>query len=100
MENYSKKADKKMDTFLRTITDTVGTKLHGMKSTIVKMKEEEDDRYRQINERITNMEPSPQTTSQEADVKTEANHTNLISVWQGQRHTHTRIHKHIQTPKH
>ena len=42
MENYSKKAD----TFLRTITDTVGTQLHGMNSTIVKMKEEEDDRHR------------------------------------------------------
>ena len=56
MENCSKKTDEKMDTFLRTITDTVGTQLHGMNSTIVKMKEEEDDRYRQINERITNIE--------------------------------------------
>ena len=52
MENYSKKTYEKMDTFLRTITDTVGTQLHGMNSTIVKMKEEEDDRYRQLNERI------------------------------------------------
>ena len=50
-----RKTDEKMDTFLRTITGTVGTQLRGMNSTIVKMKEE-DDRYRQINERITNIE--------------------------------------------
>ena len=56
MENYSKKTDEKMDTFLQTIKDTVGTKLHGMNSTIAKMNEEEDDRYQQINERIMNME--------------------------------------------
>ena len=51
MENCWKKTDEKVDTFLRTIADTVGTQLHGMNSTIVKMKEEEDDRYRQINEK-------------------------------------------------
>ena len=56
MESYPKKTYEKMEKFLQQISDTVGTKLHGMKSTIVKMKEEEDDRYRQINERITNME--------------------------------------------
>ena len=33
-----------------------GAQLHGMNSTIVKMKEEGDDRYKQISERITNME--------------------------------------------
>ena len=55
METYSRKVDEKMDTFLQTITDTVGTQLHGMNSTIAKMKEE-DDRYKQISERIMNME--------------------------------------------
>ena len=45
-----------MDKFLQKITDSVGTQLHGMNSTIVKMKEEEDDRYKQISERIMNME--------------------------------------------
>ena len=55
MDTYSKKADEKMDTFLQTIKDTVGTQLHGMNSTISKMKEE-DYRYKQINERIMNME--------------------------------------------
>ena len=44
-----------MDTFLQKITDSVGTQLQGMSSTIVKMKEEEDDRYKQISERIMNM---------------------------------------------
>ena len=43
-----------MDTFLRTIKDTVGTQLHGMNSTIAKMKE--DDRYKHISERIMNTE--------------------------------------------
>ena len=56
MENYSKKTDEKMDIFLQTIKDSVGTQLHGMNSTIAKMKEEDDDRYKQINERIMNME--------------------------------------------
>ena len=55
MEIYSRKTDEKMDTFLQTITDSVGTQLHGMNSTIVNMKEE-DDRYKQITERIMNME--------------------------------------------
>ena len=41
--------------FLQTITDSVGPQLHGMNSTTVKMKEE-DDRYKQIRERIMNME--------------------------------------------
>ena len=40
MEIYSRKTDEKMDKFLQTITDSVGTQLHGMNSTIVKMKEE------------------------------------------------------------
>ena len=56
MENYSKKTDEKMDTFLQTINDSVGSQLHGMNTTIAKMKEEDDDRYKQINERIANVE--------------------------------------------
>ena len=44
-----------MEKFPQKITDSVGTQLHGMNSTIVKMKEE-DDRYKQISEIITNME--------------------------------------------
>ena len=47
------KPTKKMEMFLQKITDSVGTQLHGMNSTIVKTKEE-DDRYKQISERITN----------------------------------------------
>ena len=54
MEIFSRKTDEKMNTFLQTITDSVGTQLHGLNSTIVKMKE--DDRYMQISERIMNME--------------------------------------------
>ena len=38
------------------ITSTVGILIHGMNSSIVKMKEQGDDRYKQFNERITNIE--------------------------------------------
>ena len=56
MKNHSKKIDEKIDKILQTIKDSVGTQLHGMNTTIEKMKEEGDDRYKQINEGITNME--------------------------------------------
>ena len=56
MESYSKKTDEKMDKFLQTISESVGSQLQGMNTTIVKMKEEGDDRCKQINERIANME--------------------------------------------
>ena len=49
------KPTKRWRMFLQKITDSVGTQLHGMNSTIVKMKEE-DDRYKQISERSTNVE--------------------------------------------
>ena len=55
MESYSRKTDEKMNKFLQYIADSVGTQFRGMNSTIVKMKEE-DDRYKQISERIMNME--------------------------------------------
>ena len=43
-----------MDKFLQTITDSVGTQLHGMNSTTVKIKAE-DDRFKQTSERIMHM---------------------------------------------
>ena len=46
-----------MEKFLQQISDTVGAQLHGMNSAIMKMKDE-DDRYRQINERFTDIEKS------------------------------------------
>ena len=46
MESCSKKTDEKMDKFLQTITDSVGSQLQRMNTTIVKMKEEGDDRYK------------------------------------------------------
>ena len=44
-----------MEQFLQQISDSVGAQLHGMNSSIVKMKEG-DDRYKQIKERFTNIE--------------------------------------------
>ena len=54
MENFSRKADDMMEKFLQ-ITSTAGNQIQGMNSSIVKMKEG-DDRYKQFNERITNIE--------------------------------------------
>ena len=51
-----------VDTFLQTVTDTVGTQVHGMNSTIAKMKEE-DARYKQISEKIMNMEKKTEETN-------------------------------------
>ena len=53
MESCLQKTDEKMNTFLQTISDSVGSQLQG---TIGKMKEEGDDRCKQINDRIANME--------------------------------------------
>ena len=49
MESYSRKADEMMEKFPQ-ITSTVGNQIQGMNSSIVKMKEEGDDRYKQFNE--------------------------------------------------
>ena len=57
MESYSRKADEMMEKFLQ-ITSTVGNQIQGMNSSIVKMKKEGDDRYKQLNETITNIEKS------------------------------------------
>ena len=56
LESYSKRTDEKMDSFPQTITNSVGTQLGGVNSTMEKMKEEGEERYKQINERIANME--------------------------------------------
>ena len=66
MESYSRKTDERMDDFSRTadevlenfmlVTSTDRNQIQGMNSSIVKMKEEGDDRYKQFNERITNIE--------------------------------------------
>ena len=55
MENFSRKADEMLEKFLQ-VTSTVGNQIQGMTTSIVKMKEEGDDRYKQFNERIMNIE--------------------------------------------
>ena len=52
MKTYSKKADEKMYKLLQTVNDSVGSQLNGINTTIAKMKEECDDRYKQIHARI------------------------------------------------
>ena len=46
----------KMEKILQTNKDSVGTQLHGVNTTIAKMKEEGRNKYKQINERMTNVE--------------------------------------------
>ena len=55
MESYSRKADEKMEKFLQITSVQLEIKSKGWTSTIVKMKEG-DDRYKQFDERITNIE--------------------------------------------
>ena len=55
LKRSDEKTDEEMEQFLQRINHSVGTQLQGMNSSIVKMKEE-DDRYKQFNERITNVE--------------------------------------------
>ena len=55
MESYSRKADAKMESYSRKTDEMMGNQIQGMNSSIVKMKEG-DDRYKQFNERITNIE--------------------------------------------
>ena len=45
-----------MELFLQKISDSVGAQSHGMNLSIEKMKEEGDDRYKQISERFTKIE--------------------------------------------
>ena len=49
MESFSRKADDMMEKFLQ-ITSSVGTQIQGINSSIVKMKEAGDDRYKQFKD--------------------------------------------------
>ena len=58
MDDFSREADKMLEKFMH-VKSTVGSRIQGMNSSIVKMKEmsekmkeEGDDRYKQFNERI------------------------------------------------
>ena len=62
MDDFSRKADEMLEKFV-LVTNTVGSQIQGMKSSIVsmqemneKMKEEGENKFNQFDERITNME--------------------------------------------
>ena len=62
MDDFSRKGDEMLEKFM-LVTNTVGSQIQGMNSSIVKMqemsekmKEEGEDRHKQFNTRITNME--------------------------------------------
>ena len=62
MDDFSRKADEMLEKFM-LVTNTVGSQIQGMKSSIVsmqemneKMKEEGENKFNQFDKRITNME--------------------------------------------
>ena len=62
MDDFSRKDDEMLEKFM-LVTNTVGSQIQGMNSSIVKMqemnekmKEEGEDRYKQFNERNTDMQ--------------------------------------------
>ena len=67
MKTYSKKAGGRVDKFLQTVNDSVGSQLNGINTTISKMKEECDDRYKQIHARIANMEMKISDTAEKCE---------------------------------
>ena len=100
IENYSKKTDDRMDDFSRKademlekpmpVTNTVGSQIQGMNSSIVKMqemnekmKEEGEDRYKQFNERITNMERKILDMDEKRENRSEDNKKEHVGEDQG-----------------
>ena len=60
MDDFSRKADEMLEKFM-LVTNTIGSQIQGMKSSIVsmqdmndKMKEEGENKFNQFDERITN----------------------------------------------
>ena len=58
-----------MNNFSLSITNSVGTQIREMNSTIEKLKEEGDDRYKQIDERIAHMEKLFSMTDETSEIK-------------------------------
>ena len=76
MESYSRKADEMMEKFLQITSK-------GMNSSIVKMKEEGDDRYKQFNERITNIERKILDMDEKHENRSEVNKGEHVDENQG-----------------
>ena len=66
----------------KSITNSVGTQLREMNSTIEKMKQEGDDRYKQIDERIANMENKFSMIDETSEIKADG----LSKVHEDQNH--------------
>ena len=56
VESFSKRSDEKMENFMHSFMSSVGLHIRGTNSTTEKVKDEGDDRYNEIDERITTME--------------------------------------------
>ena len=81
MNDVSKKADDLLERFMIT-TDTVGTQIQGMNSSIVKlhetnekMKEEGENKFNKIDERLMDMERKK--LDMDKNMKTEAKMTSI-----------------------
>ena len=65
------------------VTSTVGSQIQGMNSSIVKMKEEGEDRCKQFNERITNMERKILDMDEKYENRSEENRKEHVGENQG-----------------
>ena len=81
MDDFSWKADEMMEKYLQ-IKSTVGNQMQGMNSSIVKMKEE-DDRYKQFNAKITNMERQILDMAENYEYRSEDNKKEHVDENQG-----------------
>ena len=68
MEIYSNRTDEKWCLPMRAITNSVGLQVQGINSTIEK-KEEGDDRYKQIDERIAIMEKTFSVMNEKSEIR-------------------------------
>ena len=90
MNDFSRKADDLLERFM-LITNTVGTQIHGMNSSIVKlqetnekMKEEGENKFNQIDERFMDMEKKILDMDKKYEHRSEDNKQEHVNANQGE----------------
>ena len=97
LKRSEEKHDEKMEKLQQKISDSVGAQLHGMNSAIVK-NEEEDDRYKQINEGFTDIEKKILEVDKKYESKSEESKGAHVDRSQGKAVT-TRFHNETSEPE-
>ena len=90
MNDFSRKTDDLLERFM-LITNTVGTQIHGMNSSIVKlqetnekMKEEGENKFNQIDERFMDMEKKILDMDKKYEYRSEDNKQEHVNANQGE----------------